>query len=235
MQLAIMQPYIFPYLGYFQLINAVDKFIFYDDVNFIKRGWVNRNNILINGKASLFSIPLTKPSQNNKINETRIIADQKWKHKFLTKVAIAYKKAPYFETVFPLVEESIESNFSLISDLAIHSIQTTAGYLGINTVFQLSSKRYPDQNLKGQHRILDICMKENAKAYINPIGGKDIYSSALFSKNDIDLFFIQSESIHYKQFQNSFISNLSIIDVLMFNDVKETRNLLSKFNLVTNG
>ncbi|MDR6194877.1 WbqC family protein [Siphonobacter sp. SORGH_AS_0500] len=101
MTLAIMQPYLFPYIGYFQLLNAVDKFVIYDDVAFINRGWINRNSILNNGKAQLFTVPLKEASQNKLIHEISIDTDQKWRDKLLKTIQQNYKKAPHFAAVFP--------------------------------------------------------------------------------------------------------------------------------------
>ena len=109
MKLAIMQPYFFPYLGYFQMFNAVDKFVLLDDVNFIMRGYINRNSILVNQKAHLFSIPLEKPSQNKLINETKLNFQEKDKENFLKTITLAYKKAPYYNDFYPVLEDIINN------------------------------------------------------------------------------------------------------------------------------
>lgn len=229
--LAIMQPYIFPYIGYFQLINTVDKFVIYDDVNFIKRGWIHRNNILVNGEANMFSVPLKKPSQNSLINEVELGDWQLWASKFLKTVEQNYKKAPNFEATYQLVANVFSEKCTFISDLALRSLKEVCSYLEISTEFVDSSTVYANNELKSQHRILDICLKERAKHYINPTGGRELYDKELFGENGILLNFIESERITYPQLKNEFKPWLSIIDVLMFNDVVATKELLTKFTL----
>ncbi len=219
MKLAIMQPYVFPYIGYFQLIKAVDKFVFYDDVHFIKKGWIHRNNILINGEANLFTIPCKKISQNKLINEVALNFDKKEKEKFLKKIAFAYKKAPYFSQFYPLLENFINKDTSYtISELASNSILFICEYLGINRDFCKSSIKHSEsKGLEKQERLITICKKENANTYLNAIGGKELYNKNDFKKESIELKFIKPGSVVYTQFKNKFIPNLSIIDVIMFN------------------
>ncbi|MBO9200139.1 MULTISPECIES: WbqC family protein [Niastella] len=232
MKLAIMQPYIFPYLGYFQLISAVDKFVIYDDVNFITRGWINRNNILVNGKPWLFTIPLKDASQNRLINEIELIENSGWENKFLKTVEQSYKKAPFFKDVFSLVSDVILSKTSHIGRLATLSIKSTADYIGISTTFIDSSLVYNNAQLKAQNRILDICKLENAHHYINPIGGVEIYSRELFEQEGIKINFIKTASHSYNQYNNEFTPYLSIIDVLMFNSKPQVIDFLTKYELI---
>jgi hypothetical protein len=232
MRLAIMQPYVFPYIGYYQLISAVDKFVIYDDVNFINRGWINRNNLLVNGKAALFSIPLKNASQNRLINEISLMDDPGWRTKFLKTAELAYKKAPHFNEIFPLLNDVMTSGSETISELAYRSIRSVCDYLSIDTVFVESSVVYGNSNLKAQYRILDICKKEQASHYINPIGGVEIYDRALFENDGIKIDFIKTDAVNYKQFLDAFVPNLSIIDVLMFNPAAKLRELLTQYELV---
>lgn len=115
MKIAVMQPYLFPYIGYFQLLNAVDMFVVFDDVNFIKKGWINRNNILVNRQKYLFTVPLKDASQNKLIKEVQI-ADDGWQEKFLKTVAQSYKKAEFFDEAFALIEKlCVRANLSLLN------------------------------------------------------------------------------------------------------------------------
>ncbi|MDO7537545.1 WbqC family protein [Acinetobacter pittii] len=234
MKLAIMQPYFMPYIGYFQLINTVDKFIFYDDVTFIKQGWINRNQILINNQASLFSIPLSNASSHVLIKDVLVTekAYDKWKKSFLNSILFSYKKAKNYETISNLIHSILEQQPKTISELAIKSIIEVSRYLGIETEFEVSSKRYQNTYLSGQDRVLDICKSENALTYINPIGGVELYSKNVFLQHGVELFFIQSCKSIYKQFAGEFVPFLSIIDVMMFNDVEEIQEQLKHFHLV---
>ena len=228
-----MQPYFFPYIGYFQLIAAVDKFIIYDDVNYINRGWVNRNNILVNQGPHLIQIPLAGASQNRLINEIGIVTESKWKLKILKTIHLNYVKAPFFESVFFLFETIINSNNNNISSLNVFAIKSICNFMGIQTHIVNSSTIYNNEHLKAQKRILDICIKEDATHYINPIGGVTLYDKDYFRSYNIELNFIQTNNASYKQHGNiTFVPNLSILDVLMNVDRKELRALLNNYNLI---
>ena len=231
MRLAIMQPYIFPYIGYYQLIGAVDKFVIYDDVNFINKGWINRNNILVNEKAFLFTVPLKEASQNKLIREIDI-ADAAWGKKLLKTIEQAYKKAPFFQTIHELVSQVVLGETGNISVLCRLSLEKVMEYLGLQTLLVPSSTIYSNTHLKAQERILDICRVENATNYINPIGGMEIYTRELFNQAGIKLNFLRSGAVEYKQFKNQFVPSLSIIDVLMFNSKDEIKKMLDIFDLV---
>ncbi len=226
-----MQPYFFPYIGYFQLVNAVTKFVLYDDVNYIKGGWINRNNILISNNRKLFTLNLVASSTNKDINEIRIGIRS---NKVIKTLKQAYVKAPFFNNVFPLIEEVFDSfkNDGLISEIAGLSIMKVAKYLNINTEFEYSSKKYPDtKGMKKVDRLIEICNRNNADTYINAAGGVDLYSKSEFKKDNINLFFIHSQVKEYKQFDDNFCSHLSIIDVMMFNSVNEINKMLDNYEL----
>lgn len=233
MKVAIMQPYLFPYLGYWQLIKAVDLFVLFDDVNYIKRGWINRNNILVNGNRYLFTIPLQDASCFKKINEISLSENSKGKEieNFLKTLKRAYSKAPYFGDVYGLLENCFLSGENNISRLIEYSIRTLCGYIGINTEIKISSELANTQYFKGEERILDICTRLNADQYINPMGGVDLYSKNHFQEKSLELSFLRTKHIEYAQFKNEFVENLSIIDVLMFNSKEAIDELLDQYEL----
>jgi hypothetical protein len=234
MKLAIMQPYCLPYIGYFQLVNAVDKFIFYDDVNFIKQGWINRNRILNNGGALLFSIPVEKVSSFRKINETKIntTAFGTWSQKFLKTVGQTYRKAPYYPVIHPLISNLLSGRYESISELAVRSVEEVMEYVGIRTEVVRTSVRYGNAHLKGQERVIDICRKEEASVYINPIGGVDLYEKEAFRGYGVELFYLRTNPITYPQFGSQFVPWLSIIDVLMFNSPASIGEMLNAYSLI---
>lgn len=232
MRLAIMQPYFFPYIGYFQLLNTVDKFVVYDDVNFIKQGWINRNRIIINGTPQFLTVPLKKASPNKLILETLILENSKWQRKLLRTIEMSYKKAPNFEIGYSIVEKVIQLERKNISELAYYSILKVKEYLEIPTPMESSSSIYSNKHLKGQERVLDICHQEKADWYINPIGGQDLYDRELFQKNKIKLSFIQTEKVNYQQFDGDFIPYLSIIDMIMFLSKSEIQDHLQYYKLI---
>lgn len=229
MKLAIMQPYFFPYIGYFQLINAVDKFIFYDDVNFINRGWINRNRILINSSPHFLTVQLKGASQNKLIDEVEILENRESLKKT---ILMSYKKAPYFQDVWPIILDCMDLKTTKISELAIYSTLQICKYLEIQTAFEISSIHYPkSKGLKKQKRLIEICRLNKATQYINPIGGKEIYTKEEFSSEGIKLNFIQTHPIEYKQFKRPFVPWLSIIDIIMFNNLNEIKKYLDKYDL----
>lgn len=233
MKTAIMQPYIFPYIGYWQLINAVDTFVLLDDVNFIMRGWINRNNILLNGKSHLISLPLEKPSQNKLISETKLKLDDKTRENLLKTIFLAYKKTPFFSEVYPLVEDIITNKEENLTKFLLYSFEKISQYMEFKTKFLISSKIEKDNTLKAQERIIEICKKLNTKTYINLPGGKNLYNEDKFREAGIELKFIQPdlESIKYTQLSNDFITNLSFLDVLMFNNRSKINQFLKNYSL----
>ena len=227
-----MQPYFYPYIGYFQLINAVDKFILLDDVNYIKRGWVNRNKINVDNKESLFVVPLEKPSQNKLIKDTYLKDDKKCKDKILKTIEFSYKKSPYFTDCFSIVKKSILNEEKNLSLFILESIKDVCNYLDIKTEIEPSSSVYLNSHLKSSKKIIDICIQEKATKYINPIGGIELYSKDDFKNHGIELSFLKTKDIIYKQFGSEFIPYLSVIDLMMFNSPSEIRKMLEGYDLI---
>ena len=227
-----MQPYFLPYIGYYQLISAVDTFVVLDDVNYINRGWINRNNILSQGHPRLITIPLNGASQNRKINDIMIIADDSWKRQLARHVESAYRKAPCFEAAFSLFDALLHSGEQYISKLALLSLKTICEYLSIDTIFTDSTAIYDNSHLRSSTRIIDICVRERATTYINVIGGKELYTTDEFRAVNVSLRFLNPTLSPYRQFHNDFVRGLSILDVLMFNPPDEARALLLNYTLI---
>lgn len=229
MKLAIMQPYLLPYLGYFQLIHAVDTFVVYDDVNFIRRGWINRNFILSQGDKTRITLQLNGASQNVLINQVAVGDNRE---KLLRTIKQSYAKAPYCSVVFPLLEEIIgydESNLATFLDFGIRRI---CDYLHIRPKWYLSSNLEKDGALRGQRKILSICKDLGADHYVNVPGGKDLYDQAIFETAGIQLSFIESRMAKYRQFGETFVPDLSIVDIMMFNSQDQCRSLIKEYTLV---
>lgn len=233
MKVGIMQPYFLPYIGYWQLMNAVDKYVVYDDVNYIKRGWINRNRILVEGQPKYINIPIKDVSQNRLIYETTVGDDKNLIAKNLRMIEHAYKKAPFFGKVYPQVECIFNCNQKSIPMFIMNSFEIIGSYLGIETELILSSNIKKDCSLRGQDKILAICECLHADEYYNAIGGQTLYSREAFEMKGIKLSFLQTGAIEYKQFENEFQSNLSILDVMMFNSREQIRQMLNEFTLVT--
>jgi hypothetical protein len=234
MKLAIMQPYFFPYIGYFQLMNAVDEFVIYDRIKFTKKGWINRNRILANGKDSYITVPLTKDSDYLDVRD-RYLADI-WlfeKKKMLHRIVESYRKAPHFDSVYPVIEASILFEESNLFKFVHNSLNLVKEYLEIQTPFLISSALPINHELKGDEKVIEICKARKATTYLNPIGGIELYRKDIFKAEGIDLYFLKTNDVRYKQFSNDFVPLLSIIDVMMFNAKEEIREYLkSSYTLV---
>lgn len=224
-----MQPYAFPYIGYFQLINATDQFVIYDDVNYIKSGWINRNMILINGKKNYINISLTGASQNKLINELDVSDDF---IKFLKTIKMAYAKAPHFEEVYELLSSICKFDDKNLSKFLGNSILEIFNYLKIDKSIEYSSNLSKNNALRGQSKVIDICKTLDADRYINAIGGQELYEKNDFISSGIELNFLKTHFKEYKQFKNEFIPGLSIIDVLMFNTVQDITEFLAGYELI---
>lgn len=225
-RLAVMQPYLFPYIGYFQLVAAVDRFVFYDDVNYMKGGWINRNRLFLSGKVSWFTLPLCDASPQRKINELHIHPDGAWRRKLLASARQSYGKAPFFEQAYAMLESIVLSRETSLSVLARESVMAVARYLELGTEFFVSTGRYGNEDLRGSDRILDICRQEQAAEYHNLPGGMALYSAEEFSAAGVELHFVQPELPEYSQLEVPFKPGLSMLDVLMFNDRMSTLRLL---------
>ena len=228
-----MQPYLFPHIGYFQLMHAVDRFVVADDVQFIKQGWINRNRLLINGNATYFSVPLKRHAAAALIKDVEIndAPGRRWRTTLLKTIANFYRRAPSFDAVYPIVERVIGGPFTTIADMARASLREVRDYLGIPASIVDSSARYANAHLKGQDRVIDTCRAEGATDYVNAIGGRALYSREVFLAHGIRLHFICSDAIEYSQFKPPFVPSLSVIDVLMFNAQSDACGLLARYQL----
>jgi len=223
-----MQPYLFPYIGYWQLINSVDTFVIFDDVNYIKKGYINRNSILMNNQAHLITFELIGASQNKLINEIEIGNNRK---KILKSIERTYAKAPYFENTFNIISEILNNDEKNLAKFIGYSLEKISNYLSIGTKFIYSSDLKNDKSLKGQDKILDICKGLEADTYINAIGGKELYQKDSFKYEGVKLQFLETQITQYTQFNESFVPYLSIIDILMFNSIEEVKKMLLDFKL----
>lgn len=232
MILGMMQPYFFPYIGYWQLINTVDKYVLCDDVNFRKGGWIHRNRVLINGEARMINIHMHGASQNKHINEIKICDDPIFKDNLIKTFLYCYKKAPFFHEVFPMLETIIYQREDNLARYLENAIRAICDYLNINTEIIVSSSIQKDTHLKRQDKVIHICRLLGADAYYNPIGGRILYSFEDFKNAGIKLHFLKTAGVQYVQFNNAFIENLSIIDVMMFNSAAQIAEILKQYELL---
>lgn len=231
MKLAIMQPYFFPYLGYFQLMRAADTFVFYDDVTFIKGGWINRNSILSLNGPTRITLQVSGASSNKLIRDVGVGGNRPALLKTITQ---AYAKAPFRDEVMPLVERCLANETESLSDFLHFTLKETAAFMGLKPRFLVSSDIEKADELTGQDRVLDICKQLEASHYINPIGGQDLYDKETFAKHNLALSFHQYRAQPYPQFKRTpeFVPYLSVLDALMFLGTEGIQPYLDAYDLV---
>ena len=227
MRLGIMQPYFLPYIGYFQLIASVNQFILYDNIKYTKKGWINRNRMLVNGAAAMFSLPLKKGSDFLNVAERELAAEFD-PSKLLNQFKGAYCRAPQFDITNPVLERIVQHEEVNLFRYIHHSIVQLCEHLGINTEIRISSEILIDHELKGQDKVLALCEAVSADIYINTIGGVELYAKDKFRIQGIDLQFIKTKPFEYAQFMDVFVPSLSIVDVLMFNPLNEVRAYINQ-------
>jgi hypothetical protein len=235
MTLAIMQPYFLPYIGYFQLMCAADKFVVFDDVNYINRGWINRNRLLDRDEPRLFTLPLRGASQNRLICDLELVDKDEWHSQLCATVQRCYAKAPGFELAFDLFRRITKCPSSNLSEFLTRSLRLVADALGIDTVIEPTSRRYQNAELKGASRLIDICRQEGADSYLNAPGGRGLYVSETFEKAGLKLRFLDPKPSPYKQYDAEFTPSLSILDTLMFNPMLRVKQMLAECSIEESG
>ncbi|KAF5033359.1 WbqC-like protein family protein [anaerobic digester metagenome] len=233
MKIGIMQPYFFPYLGYWQLMNAVDRYVVYDDVNFIKGGRINRNAILLQGQAHNINLILSGASPNKHINEIEVNTSPQIQSKLIRTIEQAYHKSPCFQDVMPMLQSIVMNDEKNLGKYLYHSFRVLGSYLGITTEMLLSSELEKDCTLKAYDKVISISKLLGGTEYYNSVNGVPLYAPhrAEFEKAGLRLYFPKMRSISYTQFNNEFVPNLSIIDVMMFNSRDTCQNLLYEYDL----
>ena len=226
-----MQPYFLPYIGYWQLLGMVDTFVLYDNIQYTKKGWINRNRLLQNGTDALFTIPLKKDSDFLDVVQ-RFIAEDFDPERLLNQLTGSYRKAPFFNSVLPLLRPIVTCGERNLFGYIYHSIRLVAEFLSIKTPVVRSSNVAIDHSLRGADKVLALCQAMGASNYINPIGGQELYSKSHFQERGITLDFLQTRPIRYPQYSEPFVPNLSIVDVLMFNSPESVIAMLRQFDLV---
>ena len=255
MKLAIMQPYFLPYIGYFQAISAVDKYILYSNLNYIKDGWIHKNRILnINGTAFPITVLVANKSSFMKICDINLVSNKPWRKKILHSIYYNYKFSAFFDEIYTLVERVINYDTENLSTLNERCVVTVCQFLDISTEIVHDNSIYADieekllkvdlndysefpyladrKPIKKVLRVIEICRRENAKIFINAIGGQALYNKNEFASYNINLNFIRTRDFIYPQKSNKFVPNLSIIDVLMNWGKEKTKSLLHEYDLI---
>lgn len=234
MKVAIMQPYFFPYIGYFQLMHAVDTFVIFDDVQFIKKGWIHRNQIVMDGEPHPFTLSIQKMSQNKLICEHERALAEETVVRQIKQLHHAYQKAPYFNEAMPVLERALSNPKRNVAIYLAQSLQEVAHYLQIDTSFLFTSDLKGNPALKGQERILDYCRQLDATHYINAINGRALYDEESFQKSGVALSFLQSDLPAYRQGTDTYLPYMSIIDCMMNCSAQHIHEMLHRYKLVAN-
>ena len=231
MTLGIMQPYFLPYIGYWQLLAAVDRFVIYDNIQYTKKGWINRNRFLRNGHDAYFTVPLRKASDYLDIVE-RHLADDFDREQLLRTWHAAYRLAPHVGDVMPVLERIVRAPMTNLFEYVHHSVVEMAAFLEIRTPMVVSSTVPIDHTLRAERKVLAFCRALGADRYMNPIGGVELYSAAAFAAESVTLEFLRPRPREYAQLEHPFVPNLSIVDVLMFNSKATVREMLNEADVI---
>ena len=235
MRLAIMQPYLFPYIGYFQLINKVETLILHDNIQYVKRSWINRNRLRNSEEsADFFTLPLERSSNYHDIVKKRIHEKEfiKFKSRLINRVKNNYSKADYFIEGLEILENCLAHRSNNLFDFLHNSIVKTLDYLCIDTSILISSKISIDHSLKAQDKVIELCKASDCTEYWNVYAGYELYDFKDFNKYNIKLNFIEpSQSMFYNQRSSNFIPDLSILDVIMNNSIDQVKDLLKEYKV----
>lgn len=228
-----MQPYFLPYIGYFQLIKGVDEFIIYDNIQYSRKGWIQRNRMLENEKDAYFSLSLKKDSDYLDVRERRL-SDQ-WpqnKEKLLRRISANYRRAPFHSDIFPLIESIFNYENENLFKFIFYSVTEICNLLDIKTKITISSNLNIDHSLKSQEKVIALVKSIQGQIYLNPIGGLGLYNNQDFIDAGIKLEFHKAKPISYTQYKNEFIPWLSILDILMFNPVAQVKEWLEAYEII---
>jgi hypothetical protein len=231
MIVGIMQPYFFPYIGYFQLIAHSDLFVFHDDVQYIKAGWINRNRIVNDRRACWITLPVLRAAHDRPIKDRYYVSNSAPRNRLLRRIAASYRTAPFFGDIYPLVEEIMGFADANVATFNIHLIRRVAAHLKIRTPFLLSSKLEKNNSLAGQERVIEICRRLGATQYVNLIGGRKLYHRDRFSREGLELGFLKPAVLGGADHADSALP-LSIIDDLMHKDENVQASALRDYRII---
>jgi hypothetical protein len=231
----MMQPYFFPYLGYFALIAATDEWVVFDTAQYIRRGWVNRNRVLSSGKDGwkYIRIPVEKSSQLTRICEMKTASSSV----LFTNVVNSlddYRcwETPFYDETRQLLEACLTASSDDLTDCLVRCLTQTCEHLQIPFAPRLYSTLDITQPADPQPGdwALQTALQLGATEYLNPPGGRDLFDPTAFHNAGIHLTFLEHKLPRYQQ-RAEFIAGLSIIDVLMWNGRIRTRELLTDYQL----
>lgn len=227
MRVALMQPYFFPYIGYFDLLASSDLFVFYDDAAYSRGGWVSRNRVAADGKEfNYIRLTVDRAPLGTPINGVRLKSPEDDRNHLLSLLHNVYRRAPYYNEVVAVIEKVFCDGGGGLSQVAAASICSCAEYLGLGAPVLYSSAIEYDRAMGAQGKVISICKSINASHYVNLTGGRELYCESEFLRNDISLIFTEPADFLYDTGKRPFVPNLSIIDVMMWVDPLEIKKYL---------
>ena len=210
----VLQPSYLPWLGYFDQMARADDFVYYDDVQFDKHGWRNRNQIKGQAGAQWLTVPvLTKDRFGQSIAEIRINNDSPWGRKHVAALRQNYARAPFFKEVFPPIEEVLSRRWEALVDLVLASNEVLRRLLGLSTPLHRSSTL----GIGGGQtdRLVSLCRRFGATRYVSGSSARDYLDEAQFRAAGIRLEYQDYRHPTYPQLHGEFVGHLSVVDLLM--------------------
>lgn len=236
MKLAIMQPYFFPYIGYFSLIEYADKFVFFDTPQYISRGWINRNRILtLNGEPTYITVPVEKAPQETPIREIMIDNSKDWRGRIYGQLSAYKRRAPRYSITEAIVHDVLDGfKGNGLSELSIRTVKMMSDILGLKCEYGIFSgmKENIVEVKKPDEWALEISKALEADVYVNPPGGMSFFDRDKYRNAGIEIKFLQSNLRPYRQRIGQWVPALSVIDVLMFCDEREVTDMLKDYALL---
>ena len=226
----VMQPTYLPWLGYFDLIDQADVFVFYNDVQYVKQSWQSRNRIITANGVIYISVPVLKMNIGTKIEEIEIDNRKPWKKKLLKTLFYTYQKTPFFKTIYPFFKDFFSTDYQLLSELNISLIKSISSKMYIDTKFYNSSQLSSKKNKKDA-RLVDISKELQCDSYLSTLGSASyieaISNGGEFLKKGIDLYYHNFNHPKYNQLNKNFEPYMSIVD-LLFNEGFENSLMIIK-------
>lgn len=229
MKLAVMQPYLFPYIGYYQLLVQSDIFVLYDDVTFIKNGFINRNRLKINNEAWWFTLPVSQASSHSKIYDIQLLDSRNRKIK--KSVLQNYSRAPHFDEVYPIFCRVIDQSDRHAVSMAEASLRLILDYLNLEKKIIRASALEYDRSLPAHLKLISLAKLFDCDHYVNSAGGKALYEKKVFAELGVQLSFLIPALSEYAQGNGTFIRSLSMIDHLMWCSKDQVLSHLEQFTL----
>lgn len=227
-----MQPYFFPYIGYWQLIHAVDLYVVADNVHYIKHHWINFNRILgEKDQPHYFGIEISHASCNHLISETKRVVNRKQAEYLCRVLKFYYSKAPYYNEAMEVIKPILLDEEPDLTRYLTNQLRVISKYLGIKTEIKLLSEVTPRWDCRAPEVIRRTCEHFGHTTFTSSINGNIYYTKDAFREMGVNLeFLVRNDDIRYKQRSDEFVPDLSIIDMMMYCSREELHDMLDRYH-----